>query len=71
MKPIKSTSFSHFCVDEDMLFCDTITLVVIPTKGGAIKLYLDAMVKVPNAPGKITYRTKGKTTYVEYEYEGL
>ena len=32
-------------------------------------MYLDAMVKVPNAPGKITYRTKGKTTYVEYEYE--
>ena len=26
------------------------------------------MVKVPDAPGKITYRTKGNTTYVEYEY---
>jgi len=31
-------------------------------------LYLDAMVKVPDIPGKITYRTKGNTTYVEYEY---
>ncbi len=31
-------------------------------------MYLDAMVKIPDAPGKITYRTKGNTTYVEYEY---
>lgn len=31
-------------------------------------MYLDAMVKVPDIPGKITYRTKGNTTYVEYEY---
>ncbi len=30
-------------------------------------MYLDAIVKVPDARGKITYRTKGKTTYVEYE----
>lgn len=26
------------------------------------------MVKIPDIPGKITYRTKGNTTYVEYEY---
>ena len=31
-------------------------------------MYLDAMVKIPDVPGKITYRTKGNTTYVEYEY---
>lgn len=31
-------------------------------------MYLDAMVKIPDIPGKITYRTKGNTTYVEYEY---
>lgn len=31
-------------------------------------MYLDAMVKIPDVPGKITYRTKGKTTYVEFEY---
>ena len=31
-------------------------------------MYLDAMVKIPEVPGKITYRTKGNTTYVEYEY---
>ena len=31
-------------------------------------MYLDAMVKIPEVPGKITYRTKGDTTYVEYEY---
>ncbi len=30
-------------------------------------MYLDSMVKVPEAKGKITYRTKGNTTYVEYE----
>ena len=30
-------------------------------------MYLDALVKVPEAKGKITYRTKGGTTYVEYE----
>ena len=30
-------------------------------------MYLDSIVKVPEARGKITFRTKGKTTYVEYE----
>ena len=32
-------------------------------------MYLDSMVKVPDVKGKITYRTKGITTYVEYEYK--
>ena len=32
-------------------------------------MYLDAVVKIPEVRGKITYRTKGKSTYVEYEYE--
>ena len=32
-------------------------------------MYLDFLVKIPEAPGKITYRTKKETTYVEYEYE--
>ena len=31
-------------------------------------MYLDTVVKVPKVPGKITYRTKGESTYVEYEY---
>ena len=30
-------------------------------------MYLDSLVKVPEAKGKITYRTKGNTIYVEYE----
>ena len=30
-------------------------------------MYLDSLVKVPDVKGKITYRTKGNTTYVEYE----
>ncbi len=30
-------------------------------------MYLDAHVRVPEIRGKITYRTKGDTTYVEYE----
>ena len=30
-------------------------------------MYLDSLVKVPEAKGKITYRTKGNTVYVEYE----
>lgn len=34
-------------------------------------MYLDRMVKIPTAPGKITYRTKGKSTYVEYEYDRI
>ena len=32
-------------------------------------MYLDAVVKIPEVRGKITYRTKGKSTYVEYEYD--
>ena len=31
-------------------------------------MYLDALVKIPDVKGKITYRNKGKATYVEYEY---
>ena len=31
-------------------------------------MYLDALVIIPEMKGKITYRKKGKTTYVEYEY---
>lgn len=30
-------------------------------------MYLKTLVKVPEVQGKITYRTKGSTTYVEYE----
>ena len=30
-------------------------------------MYLNAIVQIPPARGKITYRTKGETTYVEYE----
>ena len=30
-------------------------------------MYLDALVKVPDVKGKIVYRTKKNTTYVEYE----
>ena len=30
-------------------------------------MYLDSLVKVPKAKGKITFRTKGNTTYVECE----
>lgn len=32
-------------------------------------MYLDILVKTPEAPGKITYRKKGDTTYVEFEYD--
>lgn len=32
-------------------------------------MYLETFVKVPEVKGKITYRTKGDTTYVEYESE--
>ena len=32
-------------------------------------MYLDAFIRVPDVKGKITYRTKGQTTYVEYECE--
>ena len=34
-------------------------------------MYLDAVVRVPEAKGKITFRTKGNTTYVEFEYERI
>lgn len=34
-------------------------------------MYLDAVVRVPEVQGKITYRTKGKTTYVEYESDRI
>ena len=30
-------------------------------------MYLETLVKVPDVKGKITFRTKGGTTYVEYE----
>ena len=30
-------------------------------------MYLDTLVKVPDVKGKITFRTKGAATYVEYE----
>ncbi|WP_310604955.1 IS1634 family transposase [Anaerosporobacter sp.] len=30
-------------------------------------MYLDALVKVPEAHGKITFRKKGQTTYIEFE----
>ncbi len=30
-------------------------------------MYLNSLVKVPDVRGKITFRTKGNTTYVEYE----
>lgn len=30
-------------------------------------MYLDCIVKLPNAPGKIVHQKKGKTTYVYYE----
>ena len=32
-------------------------------------MYLDALIRVPDVQGKITYRTKGQTTYVEFECE--
>lgn len=31
-------------------------------------MYLDFLVKIPDVGGKITYRTKGSSTYVNYEY---
>ena len=34
-------------------------------------MYLDAVVEVPDVQGKITYREKKNTTYVEYEYERI
>lgn len=32
-------------------------------------MYLDFSVKIPEVQGKITYRNKGESTYVEFEYE--
>ena len=32
-------------------------------------MYLDAIVDIPDVKGKITYRSKGDSTYVEYEYD--
>ena len=34
-------------------------------------MYLDSMVKVPVAPGRITYRPKASATYVEYLIENV
>ena len=34
-------------------------------------MYLDAVVRIPQVQGKITFRTKGNTTYVEYESERI
>jgi len=34
-------------------------------------MYLDFTVKIPEIRGKITYRTKAESTYVEYEYERI
>ena len=31
-------------------------------------MYLDYVVDIPDVKGKITFRTKGKTRYVYYEY---
>ena len=34
-------------------------------------MYLNFLVKIPNAPGKITYRKKAETDYVYYEYDRI
>jgi hypothetical protein len=34
-------------------------------------MHLDFLVKIPDAPGKITYRKKKDTSYIEYEYERI
>ena len=34
-------------------------------------MYLDFTVKIPVVKGKITYRTKGETDYVYYEYDRI
>ena len=34
-------------------------------------MYLDTIVRVPDVRGKITFRAKGGTTYVEYESERI
>lgn len=32
-------------------------------------MYLDFLVKIPDAPGKLVRVKKGKTTYIDYEYD--
>ena len=32
-------------------------------------MYLDFLIKIPEVPGKITFRKKGDATYVEFEYD--
>ena len=34
-------------------------------------MYLDFLVNIPNAPGKITYRRKNDVDYVYYEYDRI
>lgn len=34
-------------------------------------MYLNFLVKIPNVPGKITYRKKAETDYVYYEYDRI
>lgn len=34
-------------------------------------MYLDFLVKIPNAPGKITYRRKGDIDYIYFEYDRI
>ena len=34
-------------------------------------MYLDTAVKIPDVKGKITLQKKGKTTYVQYEYDRI
>lgn len=34
-------------------------------------MYLDFLVKIPNVPGKITYRRKGDIDYIYYEYDRI
>jgi len=32
-------------------------------------MYLDFLVKIPDAPGKLVKVKKGTTTYIDYEYD--
>ena len=51
-------------------FYDIILIgVITPTRRS--DMYLDFLVKIPNAPGKITYRKKGDIDYVYYEYDRI
>lgn len=43
----------------------------VNTPKEAMAMYLDFLVKIPNAHGKITYRKKGDTDYVYYEYDRI